>query len=165
MLELARKVDPPKGCSRWLYRLPIRLYQVGWGKLLGGRMVMISHTGRVTGMTRQVVLEVVKSEASKGIFYVVAAWGEQADWFKNIQANPVVHYQLGKRSFSGRAEVLSQLDASLVFIEYGSAHPLMLQWLMRFVGYRIERNEKSFRALAEHLPVVKLVPDQAMGCR
>lgn len=165
MVEKVSEAKTPSGCSRWLFRLPIRLYQAGLGWLLGGRFVSISHTGRVTGRLRQVVLEVVKSDAERGVYYVVAAWGERADWFKNIQSNPTVRYQVGSFARSGCAEVLSEGQAAEVFVEYGRKHPRMLQSLMRIIGYRIERDEASYRALAGHLPVVRLAPDDGVEGR
>jgi deazaflavin-dependent oxidoreductase (nitroreductase family) len=156
VVEKLRDVRPPSGFGRWLFRLPLALYRVGLGWLLGSRFVRIEHKGRVTGKSRQVVLEVVDAEEPVGTYYVVAAWGERADWFRNIKANPEITYQVGRRRFRGRAEELPREEAERVFIKYGRKHPHMLQELMRFVGYRIDRDDKAYRTLAEHMPVVKL---------
>lgn len=163
MVEKLSEVKPPSGLTRWFFRLPLAMYKAGLGRLLGSRFVRIEHEGRVTGKPRQVVLEVVSSDRSHGVFYVVAAWGESADWFQNIKANPVIRYQVGSQSFNGVAEVLPVEQAGKIFVDYGRRHPRMLQSFMRAVGYQINRDEESFRALADHLPVVKLIPDREKG--
>ncbi|MEV0085192.1 hypothetical protein [Saccharopolyspora sp. NPDC050642] len=61
-MEIAKKVRPPKGLSRLLFRLPIHLYRWGLGWLFGSRLVLVNHVGRVTGKPRQVVLEVVSRD-------------------------------------------------------------------------------------------------------
>lgn len=163
MVEKTRDVPPPSGFKRWLFRLPLKLYKVGLGWLLGSRFVWLEHIGRVSGKTRQVVLEVVKHERPADHFYVVAAWGDQADWFKNIKVNPGITFRVGRRCFTGHAEVLPREEAERVFLEYGRKHPRMLQELMHFVGYRIQRDEASYRDLAGHLPVVRLSPERQKG--
>ena len=156
MVEKIADVQPPSGLKRWLFRLPLAFYRAGLGWLLGSRFVLVEHLGRKSGSTRQVVLEVVDSEPSEGSYVVVAAWGEKADWFQNIKAHPEVVYQVGRRRFEGRAEILSRDQAAKVFLDYGRRYPRMLQELMRFVGYRVETNEAAYRQLADFLPVVKL---------
>lgn len=163
MVEKLKQTKPPSGFTRWLYRLPILLYRAGLGWMLGSRFLLLEHIGRVTGKRRQTVLEVVDSEPASGIFYVVAAWGERADWYQNIKSISEVSYQVGRRHFEGKARPLPQEEAEQVFLAYGHSHPRALQSLMRVLGYRIESNDQSYRALAEHLPVVKLSPDEGKG--
>jgi deazaflavin-dependent oxidoreductase (nitroreductase family) len=163
VVEKTRDVPPPSGFKRWLFRLPLKLYKAGLGWLLGSRFVLLEHIGRVSAKTRQVVLEVVEHEQPVGGYYVVAAWGEQADWFQNIKVNPQITFQVGRRRFKGHADVLSREEAERVFLEYGRKHPRMLQELMNFVGYRIQRDEASYRDLAGHLPVVRLSSDRENG--
>jgi deazaflavin-dependent oxidoreductase (nitroreductase family) len=160
MVEKMTEVKPPSGVTRWLFRLPLSFYKLGFGWMLGSRFVQMTHTGRVTGKIREVVLEVIKQGEMNGVYYVVAAWGERADWFQNIKANPQIEYRVAREHFGGHAEVIAREEAEIIFVEYGERHPRMLQGLMRTVGFRIERDEKSYRALAEYLPIVKLVPDR-----
>ncbi len=51
-------------------RVPILLYQVGLGRILGGRFLMLTHIGRNSGILKRVVLEVIKSEPESGIYYI-----------------------------------------------------------------------------------------------
>jgi hypothetical protein len=47
---------------RWVFRAPRRLYDVGWGGLLGHRFLLLRHTGRRTGRQHAVVLEVLRHD-------------------------------------------------------------------------------------------------------
>jgi deazaflavin-dependent oxidoreductase (nitroreductase family) len=156
LVEKIADVAPPSGLKRWLFRLPLAFYRAGLGWLVGSRFVMVEHLGRKSGLPRQVVLEVVDSQPSGPSHYVVAAWGEKADWLQNVKAHPEVEYQVGRHRFMGRAEILSCDQAAEVFLDYGRRYPRMLQELMRLVGYRIEADETVYRQLADFLPVVKL---------
>ena len=53
---------PPTGVSRWLFRMPIGLYRLRLGWLLGDRFLLLHHTGRKSGLPRQAVVEVVTRE-------------------------------------------------------------------------------------------------------
>jgi deazaflavin-dependent oxidoreductase (nitroreductase family) len=158
MVEKISEPATPSGLKRWLFRLPLALYSLGLGWVLGARFVLLEHQGRVSGKTRRAMLEVVKSEPAAGVYFVVSAWGERADWFQNIRANPQVEYQVGRGRFEGAAQVLPGEEAGEVFVEYGERNPRMLRELMRIVGFRIEAEESAYRELGDYLPVVKLAP-------
>src|SRR5512134_2510010 len=49
----------PGPVVRWFYRVPTYLFRARLGRLLGPGLVMITTTGRTTGATRRVVVEVV----------------------------------------------------------------------------------------------------------
>ena len=50
-------VTSPPAWLRWVFRVPLRLYDIGWGGLLGHRFLLLRHTGRRSGRTHAVVLE------------------------------------------------------------------------------------------------------------
>ncbi len=49
----------PHGILGWLLKLPIGLYRVHLGSLLGDRFLMLTHIGRKTGRSHHTVIEVV----------------------------------------------------------------------------------------------------------
>jgi hypothetical protein len=53
--ELTRP-SPPSGLSRMVFRLPIWLYRLRLGWVLGARFLLVHHVGRRTGLPRRVVL-------------------------------------------------------------------------------------------------------------
>ena len=60
MPEKTSELKLPHGLSRLAFRLPIWLYHSHLGWLLGTRFVLLTHTGRKSGLSRQTVLEVVR---------------------------------------------------------------------------------------------------------
>jgi deazaflavin-dependent oxidoreductase (nitroreductase family) len=75
---------------RLAFRLPIYLYRLDLGWLLGHRFLLLVHRGRKTGLPHQTVLEVVLYDPSSRESVVVSAWGEDADWYRNIQKCPAI---------------------------------------------------------------------------
>ena len=49
----------PTGASRLAFRLPIYLYRLDLGWILGHRFLMLVHQGRRSGLLRETVLEVI----------------------------------------------------------------------------------------------------------
>ena len=86
--------DPPRG-----WRLPIWLYRLKLGRVLGHRALLLTHIGRVSGKPRRAVLEVVHYDKDANTHYVASGFGEGADWYKNLLHNPDVTIQAaGKAS-------------------------------------------------------------------
>lgn len=109
--------------SRPLTRAPLLLYRAGLGAVLGSRMLMLEHTGRRSGQVRQVVLEVV-GRPGPDRYAVVSGFGERAQWFRNVRADPRVRVSVARRrSAPARARVLTTAEAGRVLDGYAAAHP------------------------------------------
>src|SRR5215831_4719211 len=63
----------------------------------------ITTTGRKSGLPRQIEIWFVESD---GFIYILAEHGIDAQWVKNILANPQVHVRIGKDEWNGTARVL-----------------------------------------------------------
>ncbi len=148
--------QPPRGLSRLLWRLPILLYRVHLGWLLGERFLLLNHVGRKSGRPRQAVIEVVRYEPIEDAYYSVSGFGERADWFCNIIKTPEVSIQVGRRSVSAHAERLSFEQAEGELLDYAGRHPAAFKNLGSFLGYKLDGSDASIRALARLLPVVRL---------
>ncbi|MGV4926514.1 nitroreductase family deazaflavin-dependent oxidoreductase [Streptomyces sp. BHT-5-2] len=109
--------------TRWLMRAPIRLYRARLGFLFGSRTLMLEHTGRRSGATRYVVLEVI-DHPTPDTYVVASGLGDRARWFRNIQANPHVHVTIGTHGpASATARVIPQDEADAALRTYISRHP------------------------------------------
>lgn len=109
--------------TRWLVRAPVWLYRARLGILLGPRFVMLEHTGRKSGARRHVVLEVVQHPAA-GSYVVVSGFGDRAQWFLNIRAEPRVRvYALSRKPAAAVARVLPPPEAAAVLAQYSARHP------------------------------------------
>jgi deazaflavin-dependent oxidoreductase (nitroreductase family) len=146
----------PQGIIRLLYRLPLSLYRLGLGVLMGGRFIHLIHIGRKSGLRREAVIEVIESDSKADVYYLASAWGDRSDWYLNILLTAEVEAQVGGRRFYGRAEKIHRGDAAEVFSGYGRRHPRTLQTLARVMGYQIEAKDEDYRALGDVIPVVAI---------
>ncbi len=153
-----KEVLPPRGMTRTLYRLPIKLYRLHLGWLLMGRFLLLTHTGRKSGLPRQTVLEVLLHDKARDVYYVLAGWGEKSDWVKNIEKTPRVDISVGQRHFHALASRLSPEEAELKVIAYGQQHPRLIRSLPRLLGYRVDGTEEDLRAFARLGIVVAFEP-------
>ncbi|MGQ9909244.1 MAG: nitroreductase family deazaflavin-dependent oxidoreductase [Candidatus Flexifilum sp.] len=93
----------PAGIMRALYALPRLGYRAGFGDTLNALRIMILTTrGRKTGLPRPTPIE-YRQHGSKT--YAIAAWPD-ADWVKNLRADPICRVQQGRRHFTARATFL-----------------------------------------------------------
>lgn len=109
--------------SRPLMRAPIWIYKARAGAVLGSRLLMLEHIGRKSGVRRYVVLEVVDHPTPHS-YVVVSGFGEKAQWFRNIKANPQVRVYVGSRGpLPATARIMTQQEADHALGAYISAHP------------------------------------------
>jgi len=147
-------VQPPRGLSRALFRLPILIFRARLGWLLGGHFIELTHVGRVTGLPRQTVLEIIRHDKDTGTYFVVSGWGEKSDWFRNVQKTPEVMIQVGHRQLEAVAERMPLEEAEREILNYARRYPRLLRVLARMIGYKVEDTEEDYRALAKLVPIV-----------
>ena len=162
MVVKKTELKQPTGITRLFFRAPIWLYKLRLGWLLGNRALQLTHTGRVSGLPRQVVLEVVKHDPGSDVYYIAAAWGEKSDWVKNIRANPKVKVQVSSRKFDMLAEQLTPEQGELTILDYAQRHPTAMKNLAGFMGYELDGSEADFRELGRMLLLFSLTP-QSQG--
>lgn len=151
MVEKISEPSYPSGISRLLFRAPIWLYKFNLGWLMSGRFLQLTHTGRVSGEARHVVLEVVKHDPSIDTYYIAAAWGEKSDWVKNIQNNPKVQVKVGRRNLDMVAQQLTPDESEAVILDYSKKHKSTMMNLAKFMGYQLDGSEKDFQELGRLL--------------
>jgi deazaflavin-dependent oxidoreductase (nitroreductase family) len=109
--------------TRWLVRAPIALFRIGAGFLFGGRLLLLEHTGRSSGLTRYVVLEVV-SRPARGSFVVASGFGTRAQWYRNVLAHPQVRVRWSIAPASAAiARPLDPAESAAIIAEYVAEHP------------------------------------------
>ena len=82
--------------TRAFVRAPITLYRHGLGWVLGRRVLMLEHTGRRSGKARFVCLEVV-DRPGPGRVVIVSGFGERAEWYRNLLADPACFVSAGRQ--------------------------------------------------------------------
>lgn len=145
----------PGRLTRFFARLPIWLYRARLGWLLGGRFLLLTHTGRKTGLPRRTVLEIVHHDADSATYFVAAAWGAKAQWLRNIQLHPQVDVTVGRRRFEALAHAVSQEEAERVLETYARQHRIAMRVLGRLLG------SSDPHELAQRLPIVAVRAEEA----
>jgi deazaflavin-dependent oxidoreductase (nitroreductase family) len=152
---------PPSGALRLLLRLPIALYRLRLGWLLGQRFLLLEHIGRKSGRVRKTVVEVVGHDRTSDTYSIVSGWGKRAQWYQNLLANPKITIQVGRRHLNVCAETLPPAEGARALVEYRQKHPLATRELSRMlVGENLAKSspEELERIVQESLPVVALQP-------
>jgi len=144
---------PPRGLKAIPWRLPIWIYRLGLGAILGKRFLLLTHIGKKTGKERQTVLEIVQSNPSQGQYYVVSGFGTRSHWYQNIKANPAVKIQVGHQSFTANAEQLNPQFAGELMLDYAQKYPRAIRGLCKMVGYDIEHTPEGYIAFGQEIPV------------
>lgn len=115
---------------RLLARAPIPMFRAGLGFVLGRRLTMLEHRGRVTGQARYVVLEVL--ERDREGLVVVSGYGRAAQWYRNVLANPAVRLWSGRRrGVPARATPIPADEIAERLEEYRRRHPFAAKALGR----------------------------------
>jgi deazaflavin-dependent oxidoreductase (nitroreductase family) len=144
---------------RFGLRLPIWLYRVHLGWLLGDRFLMLTHTGRKSGLARHTVIEVVQHDKETDTYYVVSGWGEKSDWYQNIRKKPGVTVQSGGRTFRSKAEFIPTEKAIDIVETYAREHPVAFNELSGlFLGERMKPGSDAPQRIAEKMPMVAFRP-------
>ena len=127
---------------------------------LSGLVLLLTTTGRKSGLPRQTRLQYEKEE---GVIYVAAARGQQADWFRIILANPRVEVQLEGQSLRGLAEPITDPVRIADFLELRlKRHPLMIRLMLLSHGlFRTDRVHLEQLAAQLALVAIRLQTDAA----
>jgi len=135
------------------------LYAVGLGPLLGRVILLLTTTGRRSGRPRVTPLQY---EEVDGVLYVAAARGRQADWYRNLLANPHVRVQVKERCFNGLAEPVTEPQRIADFLELRlQRHPRMLGAMMKLHALPPRPTRQQLEELGTRITVVKIRPNGA----
>jgi deazaflavin-dependent oxidoreductase (nitroreductase family) len=159
MAQGTSKISGPRGLMRLAFRLPIWLYRLGLGWLLGDRLLLLTHIGRKSGQPRQAVIEVVRHDPTSDTYIIASGFGAQVDWFRNIEKNPNVLVQCGAHRREAAAEQLPLAAAADELCGYAQRHPGTFRAITkRLLGQELDGSAESCQRLAADVPVVALRP-------
>ena len=148
----------PSGILRFAFRLPIYLYRLNLGWLLGHRGLLLIHRGRRSGLLRETVLEVVRYTPATKESVVLSAWGERADWYRNIKASPAMEVRTGGERFVPEQRLLGPEENHAVIADYERRHPLAFRIFAKAFGYPVDEVEAVRREFASSLRLVAFRP-------
>lgn len=145
-----RRFRPPPS------RLIQALYALGLGRIVGRIILLLTTTGRKSGLPRVTPLQY---EEIDGTIYVASALGTRAHWFRNILADPRVCVRVKSRSFHGTAEPVVDPIRIADFLELRlRRHPEMIKAILRSEGLSEAPTREELEAYARKLAMVIIHP-------
>ncbi|HEX8991750.1 MAG TPA: nitroreductase family deazaflavin-dependent oxidoreductase [Anaerolineales bacterium] len=140
---------PPPQLMRFLYRS-------GLGPVVGHLVLLLTTTGRKSGLPRTTPLQY---EELDGAIYVGSARGTKANWFRNILANPCIRVRIGSREFEATAEPVTDPCRIADFLELRlRRHPRMVGAILKSVGVSPSPSRPELEAYAAQLAMVVIHP-------
>jgi len=128
-------VRRPQGFLLHVVRAPLWLFHENLGVLLGKRFLYLAHQGRLSGLRRETVLEVVRLDHETGEVIVVAAWGNRADWVRNLRAGRALEIRIGHLRFDEpEHRFLTTEECRSVLVSSQEAHPFAWRLLTSLAG-------------------------------
>jgi deazaflavin-dependent oxidoreductase (nitroreductase family) len=148
----------PKPILRLMHLPPRLAYAIGLGPLVGRFVLLLTTTGRKSGQARITPLQY---EELDGVYYLGSARGQQADWFRNIQANPVVHVRVKSQRFTCRAIPVTDPAQIADFLGLRlERHPRMIGAILKSTGLPSHPTRPQLEAYAAQLAMVILDPQK-----
>lgn len=142
---------------KYIQRLHRVLYAIGLGPVIGKIILLLTTTGRKTGLQRITPLQYEKID---GKYYLGSARGLKADWVRNIQADPNVTIRVKSLNFQGQAEVVTDPARFADFVEIRlQRHPLVVGTIMQKAhGLPKQPSREQLESLAENEALVIVTP-------
>ncbi|MGH9510812.1 MAG: nitroreductase family deazaflavin-dependent oxidoreductase [Terriglobales bacterium] len=151
-----------KGLLWCLFRAPVYFYRWRLGWLFGRRLLLLTHTGRRTGLRRYTVLEVVEYRKEGPEAVVANGFGPDCDWVRNIQAKPDEEVDVGWQHFAAYHRFLGEDEAMKIIEDYERRNRLIapivragFSWL---AGWKYRGGENDRRRLVSQIPLIAFRP-------
>jgi len=140
-----------------IFKLPILLYRLKLGWLLGNRFMQLTHIGRHSGKVRQTILAVLLFDSKTQEILAVSAW-KGSDWYYNIQALPALQVESGRVRYVPQQRTLSPEEIATAFVEYCKRNPIFSRIICRIPGWKWDSSYEEFLELARTLRGVAFRP-------
>jgi deazaflavin-dependent oxidoreductase (nitroreductase family) len=139
---------------RRLNRLVLRKYGPGFRAY--GFVLLLVTMGRKSGQPRSTPLQYEELESA---YYIGSARGMDADWVRNIQANPCVELRVQERWIRGTAEVVTDPKQVADFFQLRlDRHPFFIGLLMRLEGLPLHYHRDDLERFAAQKAMVVVRP-------
>lgn len=144
----------PAGLFKTILHAPVWIFRARLGFLFGKRIVMLEHQGRRSGKLRQTPLEVVQHDRDR--FVLCSGTGPNADWYRNLKANPAVALWVGARRHEVGQRFLDASEAATTFARYERAHPKAAARLTNLMGVSHDGTHEGRMEMVAAIPMVEL---------
>jgi deazaflavin-dependent oxidoreductase (nitroreductase family) len=151
-------VSPLGPISKRILRAPVGLYEIGAGRLLGHRFLLLTHRGRRSGRIYRTTLEVLFWEPAKREAIVMSGFGPRADWYLNSLSGGALEVQIAGLRLHPEVRTLRIEEAVRVLADYERrsrlVSPIVRLVLSRLAGFEYDGSEGARRRLASALPLI-----------
>ena len=121
--------------------------------------MLLTTTGRRSGKPHTVGLQY---EWIDGAYWVGAADGQRADWYRNAQAQPRVEIQAGKHCTYATFKALEEPGRVAEFLAYRlKKRPLLMRLILRQGGLRGPISPPVLLAYARQIRAAVIIPDSS----
>ncbi|MCX6059437.1 MAG: nitroreductase family deazaflavin-dependent oxidoreductase [Chloroflexi bacterium] len=152
----------PSRLLKFFFKVPVWLHKMGlggWERLVGAQWMLITTQGRKTGKPRDTMVDVMDYDKISDTYYIEAAYGARADWYKNIQSNPVFEAQVGRRKFKAHAGALTTEGASEMLVQFYRSKPAYTRSVMALAGIKF-KDEDELRSMGRNLTLLAVTPEK-----
>lgn len=152
----------PGKLLKFFFKVPLWVHKLGlggWEQWIGAEWMLISTIGRKTGKRRETMVDVMDYDKANDTYYIEAAYGARADWYKNILSHPVFEAQVGRRKFKARAGSLSTEGASDLLVQFYRQKPAYTRSVMAMAGMKFN-GEDELRELGKNLTLLAVKPEK-----
>lgn len=158
----AGQPSPPRGWLNPLLALPVWLYRLRIGWLLGTRFLLLTHRGRKSGAVRQVVLEAMRHDRATRETIVMAGWGRRTAWLLNLEAGGAIEVRTGRLRYRPEVRLVGPAEAETILKAYERrnrlAAPIVQGVLGRLLGWPYDGSEGARARAVRQLQMVGLRP-------
>jgi deazaflavin-dependent oxidoreductase (nitroreductase family) len=140
-----------------MFKLPLLLYRLRLGWLLGKRFMLLTHVGRHSGKVRRTILAVLRFDETTKEIFAVSAW-KGSDWYYNIQAAPALEVETAFVRYAPMQRTLSPEDITATLLDYRKKHPIFSRMICRIPGWKWDSTYEEFLELAHTLRGVAFEP-------
>jgi len=139
-------------------KAPRILYHLNLGRILGHRILLLTHKGRKSGLIHQTPLEVVRYDSKTETSVVISAWGTKSDWYRNIQKTPALQIQTGGGRFVPEQRFLTTDETEHELERYVAHHGPSAKMLSRLFGVNFAEDPEARRKFAKSARMVAFRP-------
>ena len=154
-----------RGVLWHLFRAPLFVYHWGLGWLFGKRLLLLTHTGRRSGLRRETLLEVVEYRKEGPEVVVANGFGPDCDWVRNIEERPGEQITVGSKRFVAVHRYLGEAEAMRVIQGYEHRNrfiaPIVRAGFSWLLGWKYRSSESDRRRLVRQIPLLAFRPESS----
>jgi deazaflavin-dependent oxidoreductase (nitroreductase family) len=138
-------------------KMPLILYRLGLGWILGKRFMLLTHVGRRSEKVYRTILAVLRFDEKTQEIMVVSPWSG-SNWYRNIQTAPALEVETNRVHYAPEQRDMTSEEIAALFIQFRQQYPIFSRLVARIPGWKINSSYEEFLELAHSLRGVAFRP-------